>query len=109
MPQFEAAAHVLWELLFPLGLPPHAFLTWEPDEEIALCDPRPSVGDLIWKRWSDLLRPDEFFRTSDRPIMSFLSMTTLLLLASPQGMKYLRLNSRRVLRVASSSRVLTAS
>ena len=61
MPQFEAIAHVLWELPFPLRLPPHAFLTWEPDEEIALCDPRPSVGDLIWKRSSDLLRPERVF------------------------------------------------
>jgi hypothetical protein len=61
MPQFEAIAHVLWELPFPLRLPPHAFLTWEPDEEIALCDPRPSVGDLTWRRTSELLRPEQVF------------------------------------------------
>ena len=61
MPQFEAIAHVLWELPFPLRLPPHALLTWEPDEEIALCDPRPSVGDLTWRRTSELLRPEQVF------------------------------------------------
>jgi len=61
MPQFQAIAHVLWELPFPLRLPPHAFLAWEPDEEIALCDPRPLIGELVWKRSSDLLTPERLF------------------------------------------------
>ena len=33
--EFWAVAHVLWELPFPLRLPPKAFPIWEPAEGVA--------------------------------------------------------------------------
>ncbi|MBI4331649.1 MAG: hypothetical protein HY673_10250 [Chloroflexi bacterium] len=61
MPQYEALVHVLWELPFPLRLPPVAFFCWEPGEGVALFDPRPEVGELAWKRRSGFLQAAEVF------------------------------------------------
>ena len=55
MPVYEALAHVLWELPFPLRLPPEIIPVWEPEEQIALFDPRPEVGEIVWRRTSTLL------------------------------------------------------
>lgn len=55
MPIYEALAHVLWELPFPLRLPPEIIPVWEPEEQIALFDPRPEVGEIVWRRTSTLL------------------------------------------------------
>lgn len=55
MPVFEALAHVLWELPFPLRLPPEMIPAWEPAEGIAFFDPRPVVGELSWRRTPTLL------------------------------------------------------
>lgn len=46
MARYEALVHVLWELPFPLRLPPVGLFCWEPGEGVALFDPRPEVGDL---------------------------------------------------------------
>lgn len=64
MPKYEALAHVIWELPFPLRLPAQAFVIWEPDEGVALFDPRPGVGELCWKRQSELLPLSEVFKDS---------------------------------------------
>jgi hypothetical protein len=55
VPIYEALAHVLWELPFPLRLPPEIIPVWEPEEQVALFDPRPGVGELVWRRTSTLL------------------------------------------------------
>jgi len=55
MPVFDALAHVLWELPFPLRLPPEMIPAWEPAEGIAFFDPRPAVGELSWRRTPTLL------------------------------------------------------
>jgi len=58
---FEAIAHIFWELPFPLRLLPQAFFVWEPGEGVALFDPRPAVGDLVWQRQSILLPANELY------------------------------------------------
>jgi hypothetical protein len=67
MPQYEALVHILWELPFPLRLPPVAMFCWEPAEGVALLDPRPEVGDLVWKRKSRLLKAEEVFTNLGAP------------------------------------------
>ena len=67
MPRYEALVHVVWELPFPLRLPPTAFLCWEPGEGIALFDPRPEVGDLVWRRRSTFLQAAEVFPELGHP------------------------------------------
>jgi hypothetical protein len=61
MPRYEALVHVLWELPFPLRLPPAVFFCWEPAERVALFDPRPEVGEIAWRRKSSFLRAEEVF------------------------------------------------
>lgn len=61
MPKYEALAHVLWELPFPLRLPPRAVFCWEPGEGQAVFDPRPEVGELAWRRRSQLLAAADVF------------------------------------------------
>src|SRR6185436_10468516 len=61
MPTFRAVAHVLWELPFPLRLPPEAFQVWEPREGVAVLDPRPRVGEITWKRNCSFLSASEVF------------------------------------------------
>ena len=67
MPQYEALVHILWELPFPLRLPPVGLFCWEPAEGTALFDPRPEVGELAWKRKSHLLKAEEVFATLGTP------------------------------------------
>lgn len=67
MPRYEALVHVVWELPFPLRLPPAAFLCWEPGEGLALFDPKPEVGDLVWRRRSTLLKAAEVFPKLGHP------------------------------------------
>jgi hypothetical protein len=67
MPQYEAVAHVFWELPFPLRLPPNAIFTWEPAEGVALFDPRPDVGELAWKRRCHFLQATEVFTDTGPP------------------------------------------
>jgi hypothetical protein len=67
MPQYEAVAHVFWELPFPLRLPPNAIFTWEPAEGVALFDPRPDVGELAWKRRCHFLQATEVFPDTGPP------------------------------------------
>ena len=67
MPQYEAIAHVLWEMPFVLQLPPEAFFTWEPDEGVALFDPRPEVGEIDWRRKSSFLPATEVFANVGLP------------------------------------------
>jgi hypothetical protein len=57
MPTYEAIAHVLWELPFPLRLPPEMFAIWEPAEGVAFFDPRPGIGEVTWRRSSSLITP----------------------------------------------------
>ncbi|MEK6371556.1 MAG: hypothetical protein AABO58_02565 [Acidobacteriota bacterium] len=59
MPVYEALAHVLWELPFPLRLAPEIIPVWEPGEGIAFFDPRPEVGELSWRRTPTLLQRAE--------------------------------------------------
>lgn len=59
--QFEAVAHVLWEMPFPLRLPAHAFPIWEPAEGLAAFAPHPDVGELAWKRKCSFLSAAEVF------------------------------------------------
>jgi len=59
MPRYEALVHVLWELPFPLRLPPEMIRVWEPLEGIAFFDPRPAVGELSWRRTPTLLRRED--------------------------------------------------
>lgn len=61
MPEYKAIAHIFWELPFPLRLPPNAFLCWEPTEGVGLFDPRPDVGELVWRRKSTFLAATEVF------------------------------------------------
>ena len=51
--------HILWELPFPLRLPPEMIPVWEPTEGIAFFDPRPEVGELSWRRTPTLLRRED--------------------------------------------------
>jgi hypothetical protein len=67
MPQYEALVHILWELPFPLRLPPIGLFCWEPAEGTALFDPRPEVGDLAWRRKSHLLKAEEVFANLGTP------------------------------------------
>lgn len=57
MPIYEALAHVLWELPFPLRLPPEMIPIWEPIEGVAFFDPRAEIGELSWRRTPTLLQP----------------------------------------------------
>ncbi|OFV84992.1 MAG: hypothetical protein A2W26_04705 [Acidobacteria bacterium RBG_16_64_8] len=61
MPKFRAVAHILWELPFPLRLPPRAFPIWEPGEGVAVLDPRPRVGEVAWKRSCSFLTASDVF------------------------------------------------
>jgi len=67
MPQYEALVHILWELPFPLRLPPVGLFCWEPAEGTALFDPRPEVGELAWRRKSRLLKAEEVFANLGTP------------------------------------------
>jgi hypothetical protein len=67
MPQYQALAHIFWELPFPLRLPPAAFFCWEPGEGLGLFDPQPEVGELVWKRRSCLLQAGEVFADVGHP------------------------------------------
>jgi hypothetical protein len=67
MPKYESIVHILWELPFPLRLTPTAFFIWEPAEGVALFDPKPEVGELAWKRKSDLLEAKEVFTNVGMP------------------------------------------
>lgn len=67
MAKYEAIVHILWELPFPLRLPPTAFFIWEPAEGVALFDPRPQVGELAWKRKSSFLQATEVFKDIGLP------------------------------------------
>lgn len=67
MAQYQALAHVFWELPFPLRLPPAAFFCWEPGEGLGLFDPRPEVGELVWRRRSCLLQAAEVFPAVGHP------------------------------------------
>jgi hypothetical protein len=61
MPRYEGLVHILWELPFPLRLPPVALFCWEPGEGVALFDPRPEVGDLSWRRASAIVQAADVF------------------------------------------------
>lgn len=65
--QIEAVVHVSWELPFPLRLAPKAFFVWEPEYGLALLDPRPRVGDLIWSRTSTVLPATAVFKDLGPP------------------------------------------
>jgi len=56
MPTYEALAHVLWELPFPLRLAPEVIPVWEPAEGVAFFDPRSEVGELSWRRSPTVLQ-----------------------------------------------------
>lgn len=67
MPQYEALVHVFWELPFALRLPPHAFYCWEPVEGVALFDPKPEVGEFVWRRNSRFLQAADVFEDVGSP------------------------------------------
>ena len=71
MPNYQALVHVLWELPFPLRLPPAAFFCWEPGEGVGLFDPRPEVGELVWRRRSCLLQATDIFPEVGLPIQCY--------------------------------------
>ena len=99
MPRYEALVHVLWELPFPLRLPPAVFFCWEPAERVALFDPRPEVGEIAWRRKSSFLRaekvfpnlgfPNQCYPTQDYLVTSHLrsgrKIKTALLSRGPEG------------------------
>lgn len=67
MSQIAAVVQVSWELPFPLRLAPRAFLVWEPEHGLALLDPWPRVGDLVWSRTSTVLPATAVFKDLGPP------------------------------------------
>lgn len=89
----------MWELPFPVRLPPEAFFIWEPGERVGFLDPRPVVGELNWKRstsivsadqiYADVGPPNDVYPTHDYRVTSVLKtgkeITTAVLSAGPTG------------------------